>query len=188
MEQVQRGRPRDAQIDHDALTATVDLLEEVGYDALRMKDVAARAGIGLGALYRRWSGKQELVVAALQLGTHVHDAAPGADPVDELVAALLRISTAVPKGLGALVAACLRDPGSEVAAVARDAKLAPMVAAVSEHLERCIGQVPDLTGRAELAPAFILWRAALTGFALDEEEVRANLLPLLGVTSHDKAN
>ncbi len=183
MEQVPRGRPRDAQIDHDALTATVDLLEEEGYDALRMKDVAARAGIGLGALYRRWSGKQELVVAALQLGTHEHSAAPGADAVDELVAALLRISAAVPRGLGALVAASLRDPGSDVAAVAREAKFAPLVAAVGGHLERCVGGSPDLTSRAQLAPAFILWQAALTGSAPDEETLRANLLPLLGVTS-----
>jgi AcrR family transcriptional regulator len=186
MEQVRRGRPRDTQIDLDALTATVSLLEELGYDELRMKDVAARAGIGLGALYRRWSGKEELVLAALRLGTQEHDADPGNDPEDELVAALLRISAAVPKGLGALVAACLRDPGSDFATVAREAKFAPLVSAMSGHLERCVGRVPDLTSRAELGPAFILWQAAFTGNAPDEETVRLTLLPLLGVTSRDK--
>jgi AcrR family transcriptional regulator len=185
MDQVQRGRPRDAQIEYDALTATVDLLEEGGYDELRMKDVAARAGIGLGALYRRWSGKHDLVVAALRLGTHEHAVASGADPVDELVAALMRISDAVPRGLGALVAATLRDAESDIAAVAREAKFAPMVSALAGHLERCIGPVPDLASRAELGPAFILWQAAYTGSAPSAGMIRAHLLPLLGIVSQD---
>jgi AcrR family transcriptional regulator len=179
---VQRGRPRDAEIERAALTATVALLEEGGYEALRMNDVAARAGIGLGALYRRWSGKQDLVVAALRVGAQEQRAIPGADPVDELVASLLRISAAVHHGLGALVAACLRDPASEIASVAREAKITPMVNRIETQLERCIGPAGDLTARAELGPAFILWHAASSGIAPDEEIIRTRLLPLLGVT------
>ncbi|MCX5205680.1 TetR/AcrR family transcriptional regulator [Streptomyces sp. NBC_00237] len=52
-------------------TATLALLEEVGYARLRMDDVAARAGVGKAALYRRWPSK-----AALTLTHLVHDLAP----------------------------------------------------------------------------------------------------------------
>jgi AcrR family transcriptional regulator len=176
---VYRGRPRDERIDEAALAATVALLAERGYESLRMKDVAERAGVGLGALYRRWSGKQELVVAALRAGTHEERPAEE-DPVDGLVAALMRVGDAINRGLGALVAACLREPGSDIAAVAREAKFAPMVASVGQHLRRC-GDISDVEMRAQLGPAFILWRAASTGQTPTETEIRNDLLPLMGV-------
>jgi AcrR family transcriptional regulator len=51
-------------VDHAVLTATRDLLVEVGYAALTMDAVAARAGIGKAAIYRRYATKQEMVFAA----------------------------------------------------------------------------------------------------------------------------
>ena len=179
-----RGRPRSDDIEAAALDATTALLEEQGYESLRMKDVAARAGVGLGALYRRWSGKQELVMAALRTGPEGHGPELGPDPVDDLVSALLRISAAVDQGLNSLAAACLRDPASEIAGVAREAKLMPMTRAVQQYLKRCTGPADDLTARAEIGPAFILWRAASTGVPPDEGEIRSQLLPLMGVTVH----
>lgn len=185
MAMVQRGRPRDEHIDAAALAAAVTLLAERGYESLRMKDVAERAGVGLGALYRRWAGKQELVVAALRAGDRedhpAHD-----DPVEGLVAALVRVRDAVDQGLGALMAACLRDPESEIAAVAREAKFAPMVASIREHLRRCGSDGIDMATRSEVGPAFILWRAA-TGSTLTESEIRNDLLPLMGVMHHGTA-
>lgn len=47
------------------LTAALDQLEESGYERLSMDQVARRAGVGKGALYRRWSGKLEMVIDAL---------------------------------------------------------------------------------------------------------------------------
>jgi AcrR family transcriptional regulator len=180
MVEVHRGRPRDERIDDVALAATVSLLAERGYESLRMKDVAERAGIGLGALYRRWSGKQDLVVAALRAGAH-EDHPVDADPVEGLVAALMRVGDAVDRGLGALVAACLRDPGSEIAVVAREAKLAPMVASVGQHLRGCVGDIGDIETRSEMGPAFILWRYAVTGSTPTQSEIRDDLLPLMGI-------
>ena len=37
----------------------------VGYGRLSMQRVAARAGVGKSALYRRWPGKQEMVADAM---------------------------------------------------------------------------------------------------------------------------
>ncbi|CAL9303581.1 TetR/AcrR family transcriptional regulator [Streptomyces pseudogriseolus] len=45
--------------------AVLDLLREVGYDALTMDAVAARTRSSKATLYRQWGGKAELVVRAM---------------------------------------------------------------------------------------------------------------------------
>ncbi len=60
-----RGRPRSADRTDAILDAAQDLLREVGYDAVRVQDVAERAGAGLATIYRRWSTKEELMAAAI---------------------------------------------------------------------------------------------------------------------------
>ncbi|MFD5737144.1 TetR/AcrR family transcriptional regulator [Streptomyces sioyaensis] len=45
--------------------AVLDLLREVGYDALTMDAVAARTRSSKATLYRQWQGKPELVARAL---------------------------------------------------------------------------------------------------------------------------
>lgn len=51
--------------EQELLTASLDVLREVGYDALTMDAVAARARCSKATLYRQWSGKAEMVSAAL---------------------------------------------------------------------------------------------------------------------------
>jgi len=47
------------------LEAVIDLVREVGPGALQMRDVAERAGIALGTVYRYFSSKDHLLAAAL---------------------------------------------------------------------------------------------------------------------------
>jgi TetR/AcrR family transcriptional regulator, cholesterol catabolism regulator len=47
------------------LEAVIDLVREVGPGALQMRDVAERAGIALGTVYRYFSSKEHLLAAAL---------------------------------------------------------------------------------------------------------------------------
>jgi AcrR family transcriptional regulator len=54
-------RSRDPAILNGALAA----LTENGYDATNMDDIAARAGVGKAAIYRRWSSKAALIADAL---------------------------------------------------------------------------------------------------------------------------
>ncbi len=61
------GRPRSAQADQAILSATLEELAEVGYDALSIEAVAARAGVGKTTIYRRWPSKMELVLGAISL-------------------------------------------------------------------------------------------------------------------------
>ncbi|WP_189711459.1 TetR/AcrR family transcriptional regulator [Streptomyces anandii] len=57
--------------------AVLDLLREVGYDALTMDAVAARTKSSKATLYRQWGGKAQLVVKALRHGKPGH-----ADEID----------------------------------------------------------------------------------------------------------
>src|ERR1700761_3510794 len=54
-------RSRDPAILNAALAA----LTEHGYDATNMDDIAARAGVGKAAIYRRWSSKAALITDVL---------------------------------------------------------------------------------------------------------------------------
>src|SRR6185436_17678036 len=47
------------------LDAATALAAEGGYDAVQMRDVAARAEVALGTLYRHYASKDQLLLAAL---------------------------------------------------------------------------------------------------------------------------
>ncbi|MDX3802490.1 TetR/AcrR family transcriptional regulator [Streptomyces sp. AK04-3B] len=62
---VRAGRPRSAAADAAILAATRAALVELGWSKLTLGDVATRAGVAKTTLYRRWAGKNELVVDAV---------------------------------------------------------------------------------------------------------------------------
>lgn len=59
------GRPRSVTADAAILAATRAALVELGWSKLTLGDVATRAGVAKTTLYRRWAGKNELVVDAV---------------------------------------------------------------------------------------------------------------------------
>ncbi|MGW3105899.1 TetR/AcrR family transcriptional regulator [Streptomyces sp. NPDC001100] len=59
------GRPRSTTADTAILAATREALVELGWSKLTLGDVATRAGVAKTTLYRRWAGKNELVVDAV---------------------------------------------------------------------------------------------------------------------------
>ncbi len=63
---VRPGRKRDHTRDAALLDAALDVLADVGYDALTIDAVAARAKAGKGTVYRRWSSKHDLVLDAIE--------------------------------------------------------------------------------------------------------------------------
>ena len=64
-------RRRGSRLETALLQAAWDELTEVGYGALTMEGVAARAKTSRAVLYRRWPSRPELVIAALQQHTAV---------------------------------------------------------------------------------------------------------------------
>lgn len=62
----QPGRPRSAEADQAILGAALKLLKDQGYVRMSVEAVAAEAGVGKTTIYRRYSNKEELVIAALE--------------------------------------------------------------------------------------------------------------------------
>lgn len=61
-----RGRPRDINVERAIVDATLDSFIEEGYGGMSIESVAARAGVAKTTIYRRWSNKEDLVVAAIE--------------------------------------------------------------------------------------------------------------------------
>jgi AcrR family transcriptional regulator len=59
------GRPRSERAHREILDATRHLIIEVGFAALRLEHVAARAGVGKTTIYRHWPSKEVLVLELL---------------------------------------------------------------------------------------------------------------------------
>jgi AcrR family transcriptional regulator len=60
-----RGRPRSPEAEKAILAAALDLFAECGPDALGIEQVAARAGVGKATIYRRWRGKEDMLLDAV---------------------------------------------------------------------------------------------------------------------------
>src|SRR5258707_1829056 len=58
------GRPRSERAEQAILDAALEAIGDCGVDGVSCEDVAARAGVGKATLYRRWPGKEDLLIAA----------------------------------------------------------------------------------------------------------------------------
>jgi len=61
------GRPRSERADQAILSAALDLFAERGPDALCIEQVAAKAGVGKATIYRRWPGKEDMLLDAISM-------------------------------------------------------------------------------------------------------------------------
>jgi AcrR family transcriptional regulator len=172
------GRPRDARADRAILDATRELIAEVGVYGFRTDDVAARAGVGKGAIYRRHRSKDELVTAAVAALVDEEIAVPdtGSTRADLLI--LMREAVVLYRGSAAgrlmpnLIGAMAERP--DLARTVRDGFLASRRGALSEVLRRGVERgdlCPDLDVELALdvlgGPLF--YRLLVTGGPLDEQ-------------------
>ncbi|SDI92742.1 transcriptional regulator, TetR family [Frankineae bacterium MT45] len=79
------GRPRRDATDSAILDATTELLAEIGWTGLTVEGVAARAGVAKTTIYRRWPGKDELALEAINRLKGPIVRAPGGSVRDDLV-------------------------------------------------------------------------------------------------------
>ena len=133
------GRPRDPDVDAAILDAALLLLDRVGYQQMSIAAVAAEAGVGRPALYRRYRSKAELVVAAIQRMTAGPEPAlpPGARDALHGLLGTAGGAFASPGGLailGSLLAEQRRDP--ELLAAFRARIFDPRRAIIHDVVER----------------------------------------------------
>ncbi|GAA2477968.1 TetR/AcrR family transcriptional regulator [Streptomyces longisporus] len=189
------GRPRSVEADAAILAATREALVELGWSKLTLGDVATRAGVAKTTLYRRWSGKNELVVDAVaELFDELvlPDRGSLADDIEGVVlqfAAILARPEAA-SGLMAVVAESTRD----------DALRDRIRSSIVERQKRLVlegraraqtrGELPSETDPAEAARTVdlifdvvagaVVHRTLVSGHPADEEWVREFTTLLLG--------
>lgn len=75
-----RGRPPSPTARGAIMDAALELAAERGFQAATVEAIAARAGVGRNTIYRRWTSKEELMVAALrELSAELDEPAEGED-------------------------------------------------------------------------------------------------------------
>jgi Transcriptional regulator len=95
-------RRRGELLENAILQAAWDELQETGYAHLTMDGVAARARTNKNAVYRRWPGKPELVVAALHKHLpRISDEIPDTGSLRSDVLAMLHRITEPMQAIGA---------------------------------------------------------------------------------------
>jgi AcrR family transcriptional regulator len=82
------GRPRSERAEQAILDAAIEAVGECGIEGVRCEDVAARAGVGKATLYRRWPGKEDLLIAAFAAMKRPVPELTGASVREDLVALL----------------------------------------------------------------------------------------------------
>lgn len=150
--------------------SAVELAELGGFEGVRLRDVAAHAGVALGTLYRRFSSKEDLLLAALERETRdlerrIAQRPPRGATGPERVAAFFSVAT---RGLCRrpnLARALLR------AAAVGEPQIAQKVASYHERMEGLIlgslrGSGPNGNRNATAAEVEFAYTLNLLWFAL----------------------
>ncbi|ANZ42521.1 TetR family transcriptional regulator [Lentzea guizhouensis] len=187
----QRGRPRDASRDEALRQAALEVMAEVGYRALTMDAVAARARAGKATIYRRWESKLDLVIdTCTQLATQnlaAPDTGSLAGDLREFLSSFAAfLSGPIGKAAQALVGELPHEP--ELASAFRETFLISQRDVLRGILDRAAerGELKADAPRGmavEIAGAALIYRLMLTGDPLDEpfveKVVEQVLLPLV---------
>lgn len=86
------GRPRSERADRAIIDAALSLLAESGPGGLCIEEVAARAGVGKATIYRRWPGKEDLLLDAIAALKEPLPEPAGRSVAEDLVSLLTALS------------------------------------------------------------------------------------------------
>jgi AcrR family transcriptional regulator len=180
------ARPRDRQIDAALHEATLAVLKRSGYGGLTLEEVARSAGTTKPAIYRRWSTRQRLVLAALgeRLGAaRAPDTGCTLCDLDECLKLFVAAFRRIPPGvIGPLFADCAGD--RELRAAFMTTLFDPPRAAVKETLDRAYGRGDirddvDLDLVLDLIGSLVHYRALFGHAPTSDVEIERAVMALL---------
>jgi AcrR family transcriptional regulator len=192
------GRPLDMTRDDALRASALELLADIGYDRLTIDKIATHAGAGKATIYRRWSGKAELIVDALMCQKGAIPEAPDTGSLRGDLSALIdqsgleegRLDTQVMIGL---VSALPHD--AELRDVFRTQFIEPHTATLALVFDRAVARgeirpVANMETIVSILPALVFHRLIVSATVPDraffESIVDGVLLPLLeaGANEH----
>jgi AcrR family transcriptional regulator len=192
------GRPLDATRDDALRESALELLADIGYDRLTIDKIAAHAGAGKATIYRRWSGKADLIVDALICQKGAIARAPDTGTLRGDLSALIDQSDLEEGGLDAkvmigLVSALPHD--AELRDVFRTHFIEPHTAELTVVFDRAVGRgeirpVANMATIVSILPALVFHRLLISATVPDraffESIVEGVLLPLLEAGTHER--
>jgi AcrR family transcriptional regulator len=178
--------------ERELLNATIEVLDEHGYDRLTVDEVAARAHASKATIYRRWPSKAALIIAAVAARI---DTAAFAEPMhdvplrDELLR-IVRLLTAEALEMHVTIAGLIGEAirNEELRASLEEHFVTPRRDAVRRLLERrqAAGEIRadvDIELVGPITSALVYQRLLITFEPVDdtlpEQIVNTLLLPLL---------
>ena len=185
------GRPRDPALDTAIILATRHRLVVDGYSNMTMGDIAADAGVTRPTLYRRWPGKFELVVDALDYGFRAQrDTYPAYSleqlpAIEALTEAVRRVDPAYfnPDAMvlmGNFMGETLRTP--KLLAILREHAVEPRLALVEQVIANLIerGEVrPDVDAHTVSTLCFGSYYAAFLRGDVDRADLADRVVATL---------
>ncbi len=143
----QRLGGRSERVIRDVTRATAAELARVGYEGLRVEDVALQAGVNKTTVYRRWPNKANLVADVLRAIKGDTDTLPDLGSVQANLVELLRrsverASTCEGQTIHRMIVLEMDHP--EVASIARTLReeyTAPWIAVIERAMSR--GELPQ---------------------------------------------
>ena len=198
-EPISVGRKRDHLLDSKILDATLDVLAKVGASGLTMDLVAARAGAGKGAIYRRWRSKSELVIDAIAHLKRGHIDLPNLPDTGTLRGDLLALFKPLPKRerdrwskvMSALASLVGQD--QSLSDAANDVVVEPWVEAHLALMRRAAGrgEIPasaDVEVLSRIVPIVAAYRTLVLRKDFDSDflttMIDCVILPAIGLKSH----
>ena len=172
------GRPREKRADQAILQATLELIAERGVHGFRTEDVAARAGVGKGAIYRRHPSKDDLVMASVAALVEEEIVVPDTGSMRADLLALMSEAVELYRGslpgrlMPNLVSAMAERP--ELARVVREGFLIRRRLALTEVLHRGVDRGDlrpdvDLELVLDVLGGPLFYRLLITGGPIDTQ-------------------
>lgn len=163
-----KSRRRGAELEAAILDAAWAELSEHGYGRLTMEGVAARAGTSKPVLYRRWSSRAELALAAwnsrVSVEEEVADTGVLREDLMALFARIARRADSMVNGvIAGVMAEAFRHP--EITELLRDRLASPT--GLTDAVRRIVDRAVE---RGELPPVELPHRAARTPLDLVRNE------------------
>jgi AcrR family transcriptional regulator len=188
IEAPKRGRRLSTDRSDVILGTVLDLLKDVGYDQLRMQDVADKACVGLSTIYRRWPTKQDVVRAALECDQAAEKFTITGDARADVKSCLTELANGLTGDQGqtllGFLAVMRTDP--EVGEIFRETMINRMQTHLRDLLASELGEdFPDLDLRATAGPAILFYQAAVCGQPMDVESMVDRLTQLLFAPAPD---
>lgn len=176
-----RSRPggRASQVVAAIHAATLEILQEGGYEKLELPEVAARAGVNKTTVYRRWPSKGELVLEIALLRMRRDVPVPDTGTLQgDLCMLMLAIATTLRSPLiaGLLQAIVTHGNTTEALKHARVQFWTQRFSISGELVTRAIerGELPAGTSprqMLELACSPLFFRSVVTGEAFTTDEI-----------------